>query len=312
MLVVAGDIGGTHARLAIFDGKKIVKEKKYLSKEYSSFLELLQEFLTEKVEAGCFGIAGPIIQGTCQATNLPWIVDAADLSKKLNIPQVWLLNDLEATAWGLPFLNESQLLTLNQGKTQEGNQAVIAAGTGLGEAGLYWDGKAHHPFASQGGHVNFAPRNDREKKLLNYLHKKYDHVSYERVLSGAGMEHLYWCLVEDGEKEDFEEGDIPALITEKALKEESQICLDVLDWFVSIYGSEAGNLALKFSALGGVYVAGGIAPKIVSILKNGSFMKAFCDKGRFQSFLSSIPVKVVLTDDVALFGAASYAMNCLL
>jgi glucokinase len=307
MLIVAGDVGGTHTRLSIFDGKKVVKEKKYLSKQFSGLSEILQDFLTEKVERGCFGIAGPVTEGRCQATNLPWKLDASEISKNLKISQVWLINDLEATAWGVSCLNESQLLVLNQGQPQKGNQAVIAAGTGLGEAGLYWDGKAHHPFACEGGHVNFAPRDDREKNFLNYLHKKYGHVSYERVLSGPGLEHLYRFLVENGAKEDCQEGDTPALVTDRALSGQSNICVEVVNWFVSIYGSEAGNLALKFLAVGGIYIAGGIALKITEFLKNGMFMQSFCDKGRFKTLLSTIPVKVILTDDAALLGAAEYA-----
>ncbi len=305
MLIVVGDIGGTHTRLAIFDGKKMVKEKKYLSNKFSGLSPILQEFLTEKVDRGCFGIAGPVSQGKCKTTNLPWNLDAAEIAETLNISHVSLINDLEATAWGVPCLNDSQLLTLNEGKIQKGNQAVIAAGTGLGEAGLYWDGKSHHPFACEGGHVDFAPRDEKEEKLLVYLRKKYSHVSYERVVSGPGLEHLYYFL--NGEKNTFPEGDIPSLVTEQALSGESKICTEVLNWFISLYGSESGNLALKFLAVGGIYIAGGIALKIAEVLQNGIFMKAFCDKGRFQSLLSSIPVKVVLTDDVALLGAAAYA-----
>ena len=307
MRIVAGDIGGTHARLAIFDGKKLIKEHKYLSKQFSKLSDILEDFLTEKVERGCFGIAGPVIEGKCLATNLPWEVGAQELSQKLKIPQVFLLNDLEATAWGISCLSNDQLLTLNAGAPQAGNRAIIAAGTGLGEAGVYWDGKTHHPFACEGGHVNFAPRDAREKKLLDYLHKKYSHVSYERVLSGPGLGHLYWFLVENGAQKDIQDGDIPRLITEKALNGESEVCLETLNWFMSIYGSESGNLALKFLALGGVYIAGGIALKIAELLKSGIFMRAFVDKGRFQSLLSSIPVKVILTDDAALLGAADYA-----
>ncbi len=302
MRFITGDIGGTHTRLAIFDGKKIVKEKKYLSQKFSRLEEILQDFLTEKIDHGCFAIAGPILDRQCKATNLPWIVDAEKLSQKFNISHLFLINDLEATAWGVSSLTDNQLLTLNQEIHQKGNQAVIAAGTGLGEAGVYWDGKSHHPFACEGGHVNFAPRDEREEKLLHALRKKYGHVSYERILSGSGIEHLYEYL--NGTQDMT-----AASITEKALDGSSQLCLETLNWFVSIYGSEAGNLALKFLALGGVYIAGGIAPKIAPLLKNGLFMKAFCDKGRFESLLSTIAVKVVLTDDVALFGSANYTTH---
>lgn len=299
MIIVAGDIGGTHARLAIFNGKKIVKEKKYLSQQFSGLSQVLQDFLKEQVDCACFAIAGPVSQGKCKATNLPWNLDASEIAKTLKIPHVYLINDLEATAWGVSSLHESQFLTLNEGKAQKGNQAVIAAGTGLGESALYWDGVSHHPFACEGGHVDFAPRDEREEKLLHYLRKKYGHVSYERAISGPGIENLYRFL-------NGEENTTSFLITEKALSGESEICIDALHWFVSLYGGEAGNLALKFLAVGGVYIAGGIAIKIAEILKNGIFMKAFCDKGRFSSLLSSIPVKVVLTDDAALLGAAIY------
>jgi glucokinase len=303
---LAGDIGGTKTHLALYDGDRLIKDEKFPSAEFPGLVEIIRKFHTGKVDKACFGIAGPVRDGRCKATNLPWAVDAKKLGSELNISKVWLINDLEATAWGIGCLKPNELATLNEGIAQKGNQAVIAAGTGLGEAGLYWNGNQHIPFSCEGGHADFAPRNEDEINLWHYLQKKYDHVSYERVLSGPGMEHLFWFLVESKKRKERLEGEIPRLITEKGLSGESETCREVLDWFASIYGGEAGNLALKFLALGGVYVGGGIAPRILKVLQNGSFMGGFLAKGRFDELLKTIPIKVILNDNAALLGAAEY------
>lgn len=303
MHILAGDIGGTKTHLAIFAKGVCLKEEKYHSKNFSSLLEIIQLFLKEPVEKACFAVAGPVENGVCKTTNLPWLIESRKLSTILHIPRVHLINDLEATAWGVLHLKEEEFAVINQGKKHKGNQAIIAAGTGLGEAIIYWDGNRYHPFACEGGHVDFAPRDKREKELLYYLSKKYGHVSYERVVSGMGLENLYHFL----KQEEGQEEDLPRMISEKGLHDSHSIYGGILNWFSSLYGAEAGNLALKSMALAGVYVGGGIAPKILKVLQSGVFMEAFWSKGRFKSLLSQIPVKVILNENAALIGAAHFA-----
>lgn len=318
-MILAGDIGATKTHLALFDEKKIVAEEKFRSHEFKTLSQIVYQFLAkhrQKVQRACFGIAGPVENGRCRATNLPWIVDVKELEKDLEIKRVFLINDLEATAFGLSCLGPKELVTLNKGKEQRGHGALIAAGTGLGEAGLFWEGNNLIPFASEGGHTDFAPRTEEEVELWRFLRARYEHLSYERLISGPGIYNLYHFLVETGKEKEVPEikerllkEDPPLVITNAALKKRCKACIRALDWFVSLYGGEAGNLALKFLALRGVYVAGGIAPKILDYLKKETFMRAFCDKGRFASLLSSIPVHVVLNENTALLGAAAYARN---
>lgn len=292
-MILAGDIGGTKTHLAVFDGKKMVRGEKFSSKQASSLEEIIHTFLKEKVERACFGVAGPVQDQKSHVTNLPWVIDAKKIASEFKIPRVALINDLEANAWGIGCLEEKEFAVLNAGKKKTGNQAVIAAGTGLGEAGLIWDGKRHVPFACEGGHCDFAPRDADERDLWSYLHKKYGHVSYERVLSGPGIEHLYWFLVE------HRRAKLPPL-------PEGRDSPQVLEWFSSLYGAEASNLALKLLATGGVFIGGGIAPKILPFL-NSHFMPAFAQKGRFDELMREIPVKVILNENTALLGAAEYS-----
>lgn len=314
-MILAGDIGGTNTRLALFEQGKIAgPEKKYPSRSYQGLEEIVREFLGgKKVSRACFGVAGPVREGVCKATNLPWVVDAAQMSRSLQIPSVHLLNDLEANAYGIKVLKPEELALLHEGKKQKGNQALISAGTGLGEAGLYWDGEKHHPFACEGGHSDFAPRNALEIELFVYLKKKYPHVSYERVVSGPGLYEIYRFLIETGREKtssqveaEMKKGDPAAVVSEWGRLNKDLGCVHALDWFISLYGAEAGNLALKFLALGGVYIGGGIAPHILEKMKRG-FATAFADKGRFKPLLETIPIWVVLNDNAALLGAASYA-----
>lgn len=321
--VLAGDIGGTKTHLALFsvEGEKVRAEtsRTFQSKRYCGLLPVLREFLADDhpaIDAGCFGIAGPVVEGKVKTPNLPWIVDSSELSSALKLDAVGLLNDLEAAAYGIFTLDDDEFFTLNQGTIRHsGNKALIAAGTGLGEAILYDDGRHFHPLASEGGHADFAARNDLEIELLRYLIGRFGHVSYERVLSGPGLFNIYSFLKESGR---FEEPawlaerlagavDPSAVISETALAHQAEISVNALDVFVSVYGAEAGNLALRAKAVGGVYVGGGIAPKILDKLKDGTFMRAFVDKGRYKDFLSAIPVKVVLNEEAALRGAAYYA-----
>ncbi len=288
MMIIAGDIGGTHTRLGLFERGKLLQEGRFPSRDYPGLVPIVRTFLGSTPRAlthATFGIPGPVRQGRAQATNLPWLVDAAELSRALSIPRVSLLNDLEACGWGIETLLPDDLVCLHKGSERaEGNRALVAAGTGLGEAGLYWDGERHRPFASEGGHADFAPRNALEVELL-YALKQEGHVSWERVLSGPGLQRLEKFLVDTGRAK------------EKAI-----------EWWASLYGAEAGNVALKLCATGGVYVGGGIAPQYGEALRK-HFFAAFRDKGRMAPLLESIPVWLIRNDDVALRGAALYAMR---
>lgn len=308
MRILAGDIGGTKTHLGIFEGTSLIKDEKFSSRQFSGLSEMIARFHPEKIECACFGVAGPVLHNQCKTTNLPWFLDGNELSLKLKGAPVWLINDLEATAWGVGCLKPDELETLNEGIAHPGNQAVIAAGTGLGEAGLYWDGSRHHPMPCEGGHTDFAPRNQLEVELWEFLQKKYGHVSYERLVSGPGLENLYSFMCEKKKTPSFLSGEnLSRQITELGLSGNSPFCREILEWFASLYGAEAGNLALKYIALGGVYIGGGLAPKLLQILRDGHFMEAFIDKGRFKKILSTIPVKIILNDNAALLGAAEFA-----
>jgi glucokinase len=321
-MILAGDIGGTNTRLAFVaaDGERlaVVQEATFSSREHASLEAVLEQFLSSHhlpVERACFGVAGPVRHGRCDATNLAWVVDSRDLSKQLGLPQVGLINDLEANAYGTASLQAKDFAVLNAGVADaEGNAAIISAGTGLGEAGLYWDGARHRPFATEGGHATFAPRTVLEMELLRYLVVQLQHVSFERVLSGPGLLNIYRFLRDTGRGEEpswlaeaMRQGDPAAVISEMALAGKVGLCIQALDVFVSIYGAEAGNLALKVMATGGVFVGGGIAPKILSKLREPLFLEAFGAKGRMKPLLLAMPVRIILNDKTALLGAARCA-----
>jgi glucokinase len=321
-MILAGDIGGTNTRLALFEkgaeGWRIRFEKTYPSRERPSLESTLEEFLSlhpAKITGASFGIAGPVRTGRCEATNLPWVVDAKNVAKRLRLPRVGLVNDLVANAYGIVQLGSRDLVTLNKGARNAcGNRALISAGTGLGEAGLLWDGKAHLPFASEGGHADFAPRNHLEMELLDYLLARHGRVSYERILSGPGLANIYRFLRDSGKgkeppwlAEQLGQGDPAPVISRLALEGKSPLCSQALDLFVGIYGAEAGNHALKVMATGGVYLGGGIAPKIVARLKEPVFINAFKTKGRLGLLLLDIPVRVIMNPKTALLGAARHA-----
>ena len=329
-MILAGDIGGTKTLIALYEhdkaeGLRLAREATFPSRSYASLEAILHEFLHgESVEAACFGVAGAVIDGKCQTTNLPWQLDEIDLAKAVSSKRVKLLNDLEAAAYGMLFLMPDEIACLNPGRLprRHGNIAVIAAGTGLGEAFLYWDGRDHHPLASEGGHTDFAPRTDQEVALFLALRKRFNgHVSYERILSGPGFENIYAYLRESKlqsespavAKEIAEarasHGDPSPIITQHALAETDPLCVATVDLFCEIYGAAAGNMALLSVAIGGVYIGGGIAPKILPALKKASFMHAFCDKGRFHDLVLSIPVYVALNPQTGLQGAAHYALR---
>jgi len=322
-VILAGDVGGTKTHLALFEDNfplKGIAEETFLSKNYSSLSEIVALFL-KKIQKmpvlACFGVAGPVENGKCKATNLPWLIEVDQLREELKINNVFLINDLEATAWGLDCLEEKEFFTFQPNKEKRvANRALIAAGTGLGEAGLFWDGKSYIPFPSEGGHVDFAPRSELEMELLRYLQKKYGHVSYERVISGPGIYDLYRFLIDMQLEKEPEwlhdrilRQDPPRVITESALKKECRVCVRTVEWFVSLYGGEAGNLALKLFAESGVYIGGGIAPKILPFFKEGGFLKAFLAKGRFSALLAKIEIRIVLNENTALLGAGRYVYD---
>lgn len=316
--VLSGDIGATKTHLAVVEVSgaqlRIEREASYPSRDYAGFDTLLDEFLfgAEKPDHAAFGVAGPVQGRQARTTNLSWHIDADALQKRFGFACCTLLNDLEATACGLPALGAEDLLTLQAGAPDAcGNAAVIAAGTGLGEAGLYWDGEGHRPFATEGGHVSFSPSNEMDVALLRHLQQQYSHVSWERVVSGMGLVSLHEFLsiyrqtaVPQWLAEQMRGGDVAAAISRAALSGSDDICLEALDWFARLYGAEAGNLALKVMSRGGLYLGGGIAPKILPVLQEGSFLDAFLDKGRMRPLLEAMPVKVILNDRAALYGPA--------
>ncbi|MER3446494.1 MAG: glucokinase [Candidatus Dadabacteria bacterium] len=319
-MILAGDIGGTHTRVALFESgggipKPVVIET-FPSRGSMGLDAIVRRFIEGHnpiIEYACFGVAGPVKSGRSETSNLAWVVDALQLS----IKTVRLINDLEASAYGIALLEPKDIFVLNEGVPNPGgNMALISAGTGLGEAGLHWDGDHYQPFPSEGGHADFAPRSELEVELLLYLLKQYGHVSFERVLSGPGLYNIYKFLRDTGRGEEpawlteqmNQQDDPSAVISRAALEGSCKLCVHALDLFVSIYGSEAGNLALKLMATGGVYVGGGIAPKIIQKLMDSTFMKAFVSKGRMKSLLEAIPVRVILNDNTALLGAARLAM----
>ena len=352
-MILAGDIGGTKTNLALYEwttGRvEPVREDSFHSADYKALEDIIDEFLSAplskpvtevaleeepvdpssevtaeavevapepiKLTAACFGVGVPVIDNRCRTTNLPWFIDGATLAERFAIPHVRLLNDLEATAHGLLHLTPDEVVVLNAGSPPKKKQALalIAAGTGLGECLLYWDGVRYRPMPSEGGHTDFAPNSDSEIELLRHLRGSYLHVSYERIVSGPGL-HAIYEYVRDTKKneptwlaEKIKVGNPAAEIAEAGLKGQAEIATQALDLFASVYGAEAGNLALKALTLDGVYVAGGIAPKLLKKLQDGSFMRGFTNKGRYKRLMSQIPVKVVMNDKTALLGAASVA-----
>lgn len=322
-IILAGDAGGTKTNLALCrisrSRLEILYEKRISSKSHRSLEAIGKAFLSkykkQHIDAACIGVAGPIVDGCAKATNLPWKLDARKLSHAWGIRRLELLNDLEATAYGIEMLPRKSLKRINAGRFQRhGNIVVIAAGTGLGEAAMIWDGTRYRAVATEGGHADFAPCNQLQIDLLLFLQKRFGHVSYERILSGPGKLAIYQFLKEQGYGTEppwlarrLADGDASATVSAMALNRRSPLCVKALAMFASIYGAEAGNLALKYLARGGAYIGGGIAPTILPKLTDGVFMKAFKSKGRFTRLLSQVPVHIILEDRTALFGAARYA-----
>lgn len=323
MKILSGDIGGTNSRLALceVDGGKVrrVVESLYDSRRYDSLAHIARAFITEQqleVNTACFGVPGPVQGRRAKVTNLPWEVDADELERNLAIDSVYLLNDLEANAHGLATLTDFDFRELRPGAAGAvGNAGLLAAGTGLGEAGLFWDGLRHRPFACEGGHTDFAPADDDELELLRFVQARVGgHVSWERVVSGPGIVCLYEFLAgrDPGARskalaEAMKAGDPAEEIANAALRGDDSLAERAIQWFLALYGAEAGNVALKFFATGGVYLGGGIAPKLASLLPHSRFVERFQGKGRMQPLLERIAISIVLNDKAALQGAASFA-----
>ena len=328
-MLLAGDIGGTKINLAVYEHatelQKPLVEATFPSSQYPSLEALVRDFLTQytlKVDRASFGVAGPVVNHQATITNLPWVMDETQLQEALHIPSVRLLNDLEAIAHAVPFLGPDDLRTLNVGQPVRGGAiAVIAPGTGLGEAFLTWERSKskYQSHTSEGGHADFAPSNALEIELLRYLFDHFTHVSFERVCSGRGIPNIYKFLKESGYAEEspalaeqlVQAADLTPIIFEGALNAGAPdaLCVATLNTFVSILGAEAGNLALKVLATGGVYLGGGIPPRILSLLEEGHFMQAFQRKGRFTDLLGHVPVHVILNPKIALLGAAYHGLE---
>ncbi|MDP9052532.1 MAG: glucokinase [Acidobacteriota bacterium] len=323
-MILAGDVGGTKVHLALynFEGGRLlpVRDEKFPATEFPTLDAVVNNFLRagerEQIAAACFGCPGPVRNGRLKLTNLPWTLDQRDLAQSLSIQHIFLINDLEANGYGIPELAPASIVTLHDGDPAEvGHRGLIAAGTGLGEALLIWDGKTHRPIPSEGGHCDFAARNDREIALLQYLRKTLNgRVSWERVVSGIGIKNVY-AYLRDVEKleepgwlaDRMKTEDPNAVIGQCADDDSSDLCVQTMQVFASAYGAETGNIALKVLAAGGMYLGGGIAPKSLKTLRAGGFIQAFLDKGRLSPVLESIPVRVILDDTCALLGAAAYA-----
>lgn len=331
-MILCGDVGGTKTVLAVYETgvgtvDKIVEET--VPSRGASLEAIITSFMERHKVKGltraCFGVPGAIVDGVCRATNLPWVIDERALATMLRVPKVKLLNDLQAAAYGMLFLKDDELVVLNPGRSldRKKNLAVIAAGTGLGEALLVWDGERHIPMASEGGHASFSPRNDLEVALWQFLRERHGgHVSWERAVAGPALASLYAFLREHhahrggpeespAVRERMQNEDIGAVVGLEAMKGTDALCVETARLFCSLYGAEAGNLALKGLATGGVFVGGGIAPKILPLLQEGGFMEAFVDKGRFRELLQGIPVVVAQNDRAPLIGAAHYAARLL-
>jgi glucokinase len=323
-IVLAGDIGGTKTNLGLFrlGKKRPVPEviETYPSGEAPNLSSIVEKFLgmhQVSISSACFGVAGPVKNGRCKTTNLPWDVSERKLKNRFGWDKVRLINDLTATSYAVPLLTGRELFSLNPGKKSKGGSiGLIAPGTGLGMALMVWRDGNYIPMPSEGGHSDFAPQNEAEVALWHYLHVRLGHVSVERVLSGPGLFITYCWLKFTGQGSEpawlaqrMNEDDPSKVISEAALVGKEPLCVKTLDLFVSILGATAGNLALTGLTMGGIYIGGGIAPKILPKLGEDLFMKAFVDKGRFTGLLRSIPVRVILNDKAALLGAAHCALE---
>jgi glucokinase len=311
MICLSGDIGASNSRLAILNiqapaSPVWLAQQVYINANFKNFEQVLTAFSEThllKIETACFGVAGPVKNGQVTATNLPWTLSEIELSKFLNVQRTFLLNDLEAIAYGLPALKPEEILEILPGQKSTGNQAVIAPGSGIGEAVLFWDGQRHRPFATEGGHCTFSPTSALQSDLCHFLLKEHQHVSWERVLSGPGIFNIHRFLNEQNLTGGPQNS---AELTERALAGDAS-CLKVIDLFFEILANEAGNLALKSLSLNGLFIAGGITPKLIKLMDMKKFAQNFYHKGRMSDLLKDIPVHLVLNDLVGILGAARFA-----
>ncbi|MCA9873091.1 MAG: glucokinase [Anaerolineales bacterium] len=324
-MLLAGDIGGTKTVLALFATESHTLQSQYevtfWNRDFDSLEAVILAFLRETtapITSACFGVAGPVVQGRAQITNLPWVIDATAVQDAYGFPQVFLLNDLEAIASAVPYLTSADLVTLNEGIPEpQGALAVIAPGTGLGEAFLVWNGRAYQAHPSEGGHVSFGPTNTEQMQLLTYMLSRFNHVSVERVCSGSGIPNLYGSLRQSGRYKEpdwlrqalVEAIDPTPVIVEAAIENNEPICVATLDLFLDILADEASNMALKVLSTGGIYLGGGIPPRILPQLQQPRFMEVFTNKGRFSEMMQKMPVHVIRNPKSALYGAAYYGLN---
>jgi glucokinase len=323
MTILAGDVGGTKTNLALFhrEGKVLHRTRlhSFPSGGYPDLESILAEFLPGKpgIAVACIGVAGPVVSGRSRVTNLPWIVDGRSIQAATGAKRAFIINDLQATAFAVPFLPDGSLAVLQRGEADpRGNVAVLAAGTGLGASFLVWSGTRYLPVPSEGGHADFAPRDEREVRLFRYLQGRYGRVSVERAVSGPGLHEIYRFLrevenmPESGEVEErLAAEDPPRVIVQEGLSGGSGTSKEALRIFSSLYGAQAGNIALQVMATGGTVLGGGVAPALLPVLSEGPFLESFLSKGRFREFLSRVPVKVIRDDKAALLGAAQYALS---
>lgn len=317
-IVLAGDVGGTKTNLALFhfeeDSLKPVKQESFKTNEWSSFLELMESFHSNElpaIDSICLGVAGPVIEGRVEGTNFSWELDEKEIARALKVARVSLINDMEANAYGLSVLSKKDLVEIKEGAWKRGSAGVISPGTGLGEVGLYWDGAHYHPFASEGGHCDFSLRTELDLRLWKFLQKKYGHVSWERIVSGPGIVNIYEFLLEDKKisepkslKNKLREGNPAAAISKCAKNEDFEICKETMKLFNIYLATEAAQMALKFKALGGIFIGGGILPKIMDIVDKDLFLQHFVQSDKMNTLLEKIPVNVILNEESTLFGAA--------
>jgi glucokinase len=326
-MILAGDVGGTKCNLGLFakDGPRLrsVFQHRFATRDYAGFEDLIGDFLeraagpdknsrAQEIEAAGFGLAGVVVDGSLHAGNLPWVLNGSALAEKLHLSKVVLLNDLTATALSLDRLGPNDFAVLNQGiPEQNATKAVIAAGTGLGEAILFWDGKRYRVAPSEGGQADFAARTELEIQLLSHLNRQLPHVSSEEIVSGRGFRTIHNFLDPSLRHPSFDvpEEDAAREITQQGLAQSCPVCVKTLRVWTEAYGAEAGNMALRTLALGGVYVAGGIAPKILAKLRDGAFFRAFCGKSKFAPVLARVPISVVVNEDAPVWGAAYQALT---
>lgn len=325
LYVLAGDLGGTKTRLALFEAKngdmQLLQEKTYRSRDYTSFGALIQEFMdlqpAKRPQRICIGVAGPVMKGKVELTNLSRELTVTEIQNATGIEDTSLINDLEATAYGLATLQSDSLLSLHTGEPETGgNMAIIAPGTGLGEAGLFWDGALYSPFATEGGHCDFAPRSELDMELLKFLQEKYHIVSWERLVSGPGIYDTFQFLrdirhmhVPDWLEHDLQEKDPAAVISGNAIEQKVSICIKTMELFVRYLARETANLVFKMKSTGGLFIGGGIPPRIIPLLQNNDFYHHYLQGDRLIELLASVPLHVIINDKAAMWGAANYAVN---